>query len=371
MATPNGYPAVLAACPNLQVKLDDAWTTGMTPTEHMPEAEFLTNAGNNRGIKQLIVPGNGKVRTVEVTYKRRLLEENVDADQPNPNCTATDKYGNNTATYTIDPAVNFQANRLININDDRLACVDAFEGAVAELVDVMDRRVATQIATQSVALAGGWGSEVPSTTGTITDGVVKNGVFYQLAFNATTGAPMPKVWPRLRNALDDSGFPNEVAIFGGNTLREYFQLLAAGCCTNDGIDLSEIMAQYGYAAMKDKRVASALSSQDSYIVIAPGALQVLNYSRAEGKPMWGELLGGGAGSNYFMTTVRSPRLGLTYDLNAKDDCGNLHITLTATTKTIGLPNDLYVEPVASGSGATDGDEFYGVTGVVKGKLILS
>ena len=370
MATPNGYPSVLNACPKLQVKLDDAWTTGMTPTEHMPGAEFLTDGMNNRGIKQMIVPGNGKVRTVEVRYKRRLLEENVAANQANPNCTATDKYGDNVTSETIDPAVNLQANTLININDDRLACDDAFTDAVAMLVDVMDRKVATQTSTQAVALAGSWGADVPS-AGSITNGSVTNDILYQLAFNGTTGAPMPKIWPQLRNALDDSGFPADVAIFGGNTMREYYQLLSAGCCTNDGIDLSEIMAQYGYAAMKDKRIATALGSQDSYIVIAPGALQVLNYSRAEGQPMWGAILGGGAGSNYFMTTVRSPRLGLTYDLNAKDDCGNLNITLTATTKTIGLPNDLYVEPVASGSGATDGDEFYGVTGVVKGKLVLS
>lgn len=343
----------------------------MTPTEHMPEAEFLTSSTNNRDIKQMIVPGNGNVRTVDVRYTRRLLEENVDANQPNPNCTATDKYGDNVASYTIDPAVNLQANRLININDNRLACGDNFKEAVAQLVDVMDRKVATLIATQSVALAGAWGADVPSTTGTITNGVVKNGTFYQLAFDGTTGAPKPSIWPDLRNALDDSGFPDDVALFGGNTLRRYYQYLAAGCCTNDGIDLSEMMAQYGYAAAKDKRVADALGSQDSYIAIAPGALQVLNYSRAEGSPIWGNILGGGAGSNYFMTVVRSPRLGLDYDLNATDVCGNLNLVLTATVKVVGLPNDLYVAPVASGAGATGGDEYYGVTGVVKGKLILS
>lgn len=370
MATPNGYPSVLNACPNLQVKLDDAWTTGMTPVEHMPEAEFLTNAVNNRNIKQMIVPGNGKVRTVEVRYQRRLLEEDVKSDQPNPNCTATDKYGDNIKAYTMDTKENLQTNRLININDDVESCGSAFEDAVSMMVDQMDRKVASKLAIESVANAGGWGAAVPTSL-SIANGKVTGGKLYQLAFDTTSGAPKPRIWPQLRNYLDDSGFPDDVAIFGGNTLREYYQLLAAGCCTNDGIDLSEIMAQYGYAAMKDKRVANALGSEDDYIVIAPGALQVLNYSRAEGKPVWGQLLGGGAGSNYFMTTVRSPRLGLTYDLNAKDDCGNLHLTLTATTKMIALPNDLYVAPVASGSGATAGDEFYGVTGVVKGKLILS
>ena len=371
MATPNGYNSVLAVCPHLQVDLDEAWINGMFPTEHVPEAEFLTSATNNRGIKQMIVPGNGSIRTVDVRYTRRRLEENVKTNQANPNCTASYSYGNETTSYTIDPSVNVQDSTIINLNDDRLSCVDSFKNAMRDSVDVVDRKVASIIATQSVALAGGWGGDVPSTTGTITNGVVKNGTFYQLAFNATSGAPMPGVWPDLRNALDDSGFPDEVALFGGNTLRRYFQFLAAGCCTNDGIDLSEMMAQYGYAAAKDKRVADALGSQDSYLAIAPGALQVLNYSRAEGKPLWGQLLGGGAGSNYFMTTVASPRFGLTYDVNAKDDCGTLHLTVTATIKTIGLPADMYVAPVASGSGATGGDEYYGVTGVVKGKLILS
>jgi len=83
-------------------------------------------------------------------------------------------------------------------------------------------------------------------------------------------------------------------------------------------------------------------------VTAPGALQVLNFSRSEGKTAMGELWN--QSSNYAYFTIRSPRLGLLYDVTLKDPCGTLSVAVTFTGKVIALPNDLFAV----------GDEYEGV-----------
>lgn len=335
------------------------------PNDQMPLIEFLTSPINKRGIVQEI-SGNGKIKTVDLIYNRRMLESNVATNQPNPKCVATDTYGDSVTSYTIDPTINLQASAAIGINDGVLACQDDGERVQARInaiVDVLDRKVATYLTTQVAALTGTWGASVPDVgAGAIVEGSVKSNVLYTLAFDATTGALKPRFLPTIKNALDDSGFPSDVFFAGGNTLRSAMQLYAAGCCTDQGIDLGELMAQFGYAAAKDKRLATVLGNQDTYLAFAPGAVQILNFSRAEGKPLWGQILAGGEGSNYMFTTVASPRFGgLTYDLTASDNCGVLSLVGTATVKAVGLPADMYAT----------GDEYFGTTGVVKGKLILS
>lgn len=44
---------------------------------------------------------------------------------------------------------------------------------------------------------------------------------------------------------------------------------------------------------------------------------------------------------YSQQVIFSPRTGLPIDVMMKVDCGTLHIVMTATTKLVGLPNDLF------------------------------
>lgn len=349
---------VMATCPNLQGALDEMWMQpGQFPgaDERMPFAEWLNSPFNRRRISYEITPGRGKVRTAEVVYQQRHLESAARTNQPNPNCEATEKYGENISTYTIDTDVNIQFGQQIDLTDYEGSCTDntiLFARQVAMLIDVMDRRVATEQTNQAVGWTGGWGQSV---TVNGSNQLVIN------TLNAGTSNPAPFAWQMLRNALDDSGFPGDVGIFGGQTMRNYFQYLQAGCCADYGIDLGEAMAQWGYAFAYDKRMQAALGSGgiNEFMVVAPGALQPITFSRAEGKAAMGGIWD--SSSNYFYATVRSPRLGIVYDLSAKDPCGTLSMNLTYTGKVIGMPNDMFAV----------GDEYEGVTYAVQGLVTNS
>ena len=347
------FSNILQACPNLQDQLDTQWI-GATGIDRMPLMEFLMSPANRRGVSQLITPGRGKIRTVELLYERRLLEDTVLENQANPNCTQGSFYGNEVATYTLDPAVNLQSQGGLEIEVAELACMDNAEVLARQIqrhIDVLDRRVATEYTSQAVvhAATGAWGSNVQTT---VTADVLQLDTF------DTNRKPLPDTYVDLRNALDDSGYSDEVAIFGGATFRKYMQFLQAGCCADYGLDLSRLMADYGYAYGYDKRVAAAHGEgQDGFMVVQPGALQVLNFSRAEGRQAYGDILE--QGSNYAYFVVRSPRLGLAYDAVVKDDCGSVTLNLTATGKVIALPNDMFAT----------GDEYEGVIYTALGKAL--
>ena len=63
----------------------------------------------------------------------------------------------------------------------------------------------------------------------------------------------------LRNAADESGYPNEAAVFGGGLARQLFQALNAGCCASSGVDLFEAMRIYGYAFAYDRDLNAAVN----------------------------------------------------------------------------------------------------------------
>lgn len=347
---------VMATCPNLQAALDEMWITpGAFPgaDERMPFSEFLNSPYNRSRISYEITPGRGKVRTLELTYQQRHLESVARLNQPNPGCEATEKYGENISTYTLDTDVNVQVGQQIDLTDYEGSCTDnsiLFARQVALLMDVLERRVATQQANQSVALTGGWGASV-----------AVNGQKQIVVETQNTGTQNPsfKTWNKIRNAADDSGFGPELLLVGGTTMREYWQYVQAGCCADYGLNLGELMSQYGYGYAYDKRVQAALGSANEFMAVAPGALQPISFSRAEGKAAMGGIWDNS--SNYFYATYRTPRLGLLVDLSAKDSCGTLNMNLTYTGKVIAMPNDMFAV----------GDEYNGVTYAAQGLVTNS
>lgn len=359
MANAYGFADVLAACPNLQDSVDNAWANGIGANDQFPVAEYLTSEANRRPITDMVITGKGKVRTVELTYQQRRLESMAKFNQPNPNCQATTKFGDEVATYSFDTSKNFQFEQKVNITDAEKSCGDLaaqVDTAIQALVNVADRTAATIITNQAAVLVGKWGADVPA-TGTDHGWVDAADRLRLDAWYNAGQTPNAKVYATLRNALDDSGIPEDVFIAGGNALREYFQMMQAGCCQRSGIDLNEVMAQYGYASAHDKRLARALGDDESFLVFAPGAVQVLNFGRATGSNAWG--IPSFTGSNYAFIPMASPRLGkVAYDVTLSDTCGVLSIVLTGAVKAIGLPNNLFAA----------GDEYAGVTGVLGGWL---
>lgn len=320
---------LLQGAENIQSELVGVFQKDI-PRENLPFLEFV---GNNTPLNQTVNPGQGKTRTVNLRYTPDIAESDVDSNQENPGCTATTERGDKIATYEIDVNENLQVEELIQVKklkDIQRDNPAYFAERLNHLIYALDRKVATKTATELALLNGKWAADV---VGVTSDRLVVN------TLKSGSSDINPLAIADIDLALQQTGLTGGAAIFGGVTLHKYMRAILAGCCANQGINVQEILALYGKACMYDRRVATALGGNDYNVAITPTSLALLQYTVNE----WSA----GAprpiieGSGYFHTVVTSPRTGINMDLNVKDDCGNIHMVLTATTKLVNMPDDMF------------------------------
>lgn len=352
---------IFTACPDIQAQLDSVWQTGQMigADDRMPLLQFLTSDVNRQGVTQQISPGAGKVRNVQLTYMQRLTEDQVNANQANPNCGQGEDQGDLSTTYTLDTTENLQTTGF-SLDAEQLEGVCRENGAlfrqlVERDMDVLRRAVATELAEQTAALAGTWAMDYFTSGNSVGNVNAQDEYVWR---TIVSGEHDKQAWTRLWNALTDSGMGTNPFIVGGTTGREYFQLSQSGCCANDGLDVGSLFARFGYAYAHDARLQKALGSgtyangATKAMAILPGALQLVTYNRSSWKaalPIPAEA------ANYYHAAVADPMTGLVYDWTMKDDCGAVTSNLTWTGKLIALPNDMFAT----------GDPYEGVTGVAK------
>lgn len=335
-------------CATLQADLTQYFNTcgAEMIREPMPFAEFITSPLNNNGLSQVIAPGNGKTRSVELTYQARIPESEVtenDADL----CACDTTRGNCSQTYTIDPDENLSVCETISAANLRAICMpnDVFVmKKLAHLVDVLERRIATEIVQEASFLTGTWnGSEVPNINGT-------DQLVVKTLEDGSNFRPNALAMSEIDFALTASGYCAPAPIFGGRLLYQYYRNMIAGCCADSGNDLAKHLSLYGKAVAYDPRVAATISGgQNAGLVIQPGAVALLTWNEFGWNA--GMPLPFNEGSNYARTMIVSPRLGIPLDVIVKDECpGTLTIVVSAVIKLVNLPSDIF--PV--------GDKYRGV-----------
>ena len=336
------YSDSLIECPEIQAPLDDMWLNPQTwggQEDAAPFAEFIVSPFNRRMIVDAVSPGNGKVRTVTMKGYQRLSEDSVTCG-PVPNCSGTGKPTQFYQTYTVDASCGWTETFDIQVDEFQRVCESDSTEIMKRLmmtIDVLDRRVATLTATQSAALLGGWSSDIASGTGA---GQVQSDVYHILPFiDAAMSQPSGSALMMLKNGLDISGFPADTYLFGGTTMRLYMQTLMAGCCSQYGVNMFDVMQQYGYAYGFDKRLQAALGSGNDFIAVAPGALQLLTFTLFDRPFTDADLLSKDAA--YAFGRVRSPRYGIWYDVVRSQNCGTINFAVSFIGQMIALPSDIY------------------------------
>lgn len=338
------YMSQVEQClPNLQVMLAEAFNANgqNVVQEQYPFLQFLASQANNFGLRQKVSNSSNKVRTVEVLYQQRILDTDVSSNLSNPTCTATSKRGNLVKEYTIDTGVNVGITQLVDSDD--LQCTgwefNAYlSNQILRMVDAVDRKLASQVATQSVALAGVWSSDAENaynstaTTGGNID--ASNNLEIDIEVNNQIA---PFGYHIIQNAALMSGYSSQKILFGGARMNDYLTRSQFGCCSDQGMDLSAIWAKYGIASAYDRFLASALGGQQYSLLTQPGALALLWFTKAG----WKDGASINIGSNYAMTGIVSPNSGVPMDITLTDNCGNLSIAVIATTKVVGLPTDMF------------------------------
>ncbi len=332
-------------------------TTGAD--ENMPLAEFLAQPTNRRNIQTAILPGRGKKRVVRVTYFQRLTENLVDTNVDNPLCEASDKYGNLSSDYEM-PDDNLGVSELIDTDDLTEFCEDNgtyMLSRIDALMDVLERKVATQWASEALLLSGTWGALGQSDSLFVpgnSPGQVNSSGQYVWKTRYSDGKPDPEAWWDLKFALSKIGYDGNIALIGGSTAYKYLGATQVGCCSDSGIDLANALATYGMGVSYDKRLATAFASENEVLALMPGAILPLVYVKNPWKDGVPPIITNAA--TFIHTTVYSRRLGLPMDLTINHPCGTeISIGMSVSTKLIGAPLDQF---------ATN-DPYFGKNGVAQ------
>lgn len=322
---------ILSVCPNIQASLGQLFIeTGQR--ESLPFLEYILSPENVKMIKMEVSPGAGKLRTVQARWVQRLPETEVIAGANIMTCSSETTYGDSTTNYTLATTDTYQVSQLISGADIARHCQDNnvyFLESVMRLMDVLDRKVASVAATQTLANTGVWGDDV-------TTFFPMDGDCIEVQTINSNGEVNPFALADITQATQMANYPASPIAFGGAAMQRYANAIKAGCCTQNGIDLLAISQQNGFGFAYDSRIAAAFTDQTHALVTTAGAIQWLSYNLAE----WTNGFNPTPGAGYSRTLAFTPS-GLPVDLTLKDDCGNLSIVITATGKIVTLPTDIY------------------------------
>jgi len=240
-----------------------------------------------------------------------------------------------SAQYKMDISQNAHVEELFELADWVEICQanpDIAAGKIQRMIDGLVRKVATKTTQQAIVHTGKWNSLVAGVN-------PSDELVVQTLNSIASNELAPYTMEDIDLALMQTNYCQPPAIFSGTTLYKYFRRALAGCCTNQGVDLSQIMSQYGRAVAYDKRVAAALGSENKAIVLQSGSLAMLTYTANSSLEGLEGLYGSGTIARRMV--IQDPQSGLPIDLNIKEDCGFIHVNMIATTEVVGLPNDLY------------------------------
>ena len=335
------HDQLLVPCPDLQADIFEIWRKDTKPRDPIPFLEYINSPANRNGIDMQVAPGEGKVKTVNVTYTQRLPESSVD-EATERGCDVGDLRGNNSKDYTIDTNDLLQSKERISAEHLARAC-KANGQYVAEVIlrhmDVIDRKVASRIGAEAALLKGSYSADAVAAY-SITNDILE-------VSTKASGAYAIGAHVEIEQVAQMSGFASAL-MFGGSALSEYMKLTLAGCCANQGLDVQEIYNLYGYSFAYDRRLAEALGSAlNANLIMEPGALQLLHYQQTE----WKRNIPIELNSGYASFPMTTPA-GVPVDVYIKDNCADvIDINVFANVKLVGLPEDLY----------PSGDNFEGVT----------
>lgn len=336
-------------CETIQKMLDDEFAVcNVLSLDPMPALEAILSTQVASGISQSVSDGMGKVKTVKVVYERRLLETDVTSGSGSRACTTSNQSFNSYQTYTIDPDVWLEASEKFKTSELATVCTDdarsMIQKKISKIVDVLERKVATQTASQLAGMVGKWSSSVTANAS------------YELELatlvSSATKVLDPFAWGKLDIAFSKTGYCNSPIIVGGSDLYEFARVSNAGCCSTTGVDIAAVYNTFGKAVMYDKRVEIALgNAANKSIAFMPGSLALIHYNEATQVP--------NIGSNYVSFKVFAPRTGLPIDITVNDTCGVISILGFVNTKLVSLPTDLF----------SNTDEYNGVNYVNKIKVV--
>lgn len=337
----------LVQCENWQERMESVWMDmPMMITDPIPFLQFIQSPENKNGVNMTVNPGNGKTRTVVLTYSPPLLESEV-SEEEGRNCDVDAVPSNRYQNYEIDTDDVVSHGVYITAEQLKNVCRENPDFILQEFIKILiaiDKKVATNTSNEAALLLGDFSTYVTSDTTTYT----MSGDKLQVV-TKSSGAITPGAWENIQSAANASGM-NGIIGFGGSAMKEYMQLTQNGCCANVGLDIGSIYNQFGFAFAYDPRLATALGNIGTQnMIMLPGALQLLTYTQNDWMNGVADFFRPGSFNSFTWTTPA----GVPVDVIVTDVCpGGIKIKVIANTRLVSLPSDMF----------QFGDPFEGVTG---------
>lgn len=344
----------LIDCPNLQTTLNQITDKGANPSEPSPELQFLTSPQNtNRVLETSVVPGAGKVRTVEVVYTPRVGAGEVDTTVTTA-CTSNNNAGEASTTYTIDEAVGAQYAEEINIGELTRRCQsnpEYFAARVAAILAGVKQKMQIRIAEQMVALFGVFASD-NGETGLSAGNTLKT-VKTKYTASIDGGKWNPEALQEIMFSAHNSGFTGIPYVFGyGEIWRYWNYLIGLGNSSDGGMDFASYVSQNQAAFLPSIRTHKALnaSSGNKFLVVDTGSLFLLQYNRFD------DPLNKVNDGMLKQDIIVDPMTGIPFNYKVSRTCDEtLTVVVSSAFKVVGLPDDIY----------SGGDRLEGTNGVLK------
>lgn len=324
----------LIACPTIQDQLNQHFLQGANPLDAREKQGFtdlfLTSAINTNGILQSKVsPGRGKRRAVELLYSPPLLESEI-GSSPAKKCTSTNEKGLLSSTYDLDEDEGTNYDEKFVLSDLATFCMDNplwIAERLQAAMDGMTKKIGTDNAQQLALLYGAFGDGESGVTDNVKDVATRKSGGIDLNIQA---------WAKITSAAENAAYPGAPFVFGWGEIYAYMKEVKAGCCASGGTDLGAYAAQNDLVFIADKKIKTAFGSEN-FVMLAPGAVQLLTWNEFDGARGVNVI----DDESYKQTIITDPKTGLRFDLQVKNDCGNIIINLKLHHKLVGMPTDMF------------------------------
>lgn len=337
-------------CPTIQDNINGFFgcdKSTMYKENEVSLAQFLMSPANTNGvIDQLVSPGGGKYKTIELTYIPRIKTDDVGTTIIDT-CVASTPYGNRSKTYTIDPNVGVYEERYINLDELATIC-EADESYISKMLLAMMnaaiRKMDIVLANQVMLLAGNFGQ---GETG------VSGGVKTVRTRRSSTDTGLSDNFiSEIDFASENAGYCYKPVVFGYQELWKAAKELKASCCSASGMNVALLNEILDVTFVANRNVYAAVqlhSPTAQFLTLDPGAVQVLSYLKYQG-PNGYRVVNDDA---YKQTVITDPSTGISFDFRMLNTCGKLHFFISKAFKAVGVPTDQFYS----------GDIYDGTTGV--------
>jgi len=322
----------LVNCPELQTELNDLFTCDPTLiTEPLVLQAFLRSPANLGGtrMQQMLSPGGGKSRIVEVVYSPRLDEGNVQVDTGRDDCTNENVIGETSTTYDVGNSY-VQQPLVIKPFELRYKCEENtryMAKKIQQAINVLSRKRETVLFEQLALMNGNFAVGEPNVTAKVKTVQTRD----------ADGKFSTDMFTEIGTASRYASYCGNPIVIGGRNVGKYMREVSAGCCSMDGINVADLAAQYGMGFIESYRADDSFGD-DNFFTVAPGAIQIIDWLEYEGPE----------GINYIDTGIYKqmvlvdPFTGYKYDVKINVDCnGNHNIFIRSYFKLISLPTDVF------------------------------